>query len=313
MNTEQLFDICKENGRRPVRISSGNAAVTAVLGMEGRLFLTHNGELVSLFRPEAAEKISTAETGYFNPGGDGFWPAPEGTKFGYEYATGNWKVPAAIISAQYDIVELKSDSMTIAAEIDLINNQQLGIPCRFIRQVSVRENDGATVIEQCDTIEYTGCCELAPGIFSIAPWSLSQFFVDDKTIARFGDPGETIRDLYMPSKELLASDGKVVSMKHDKVNRIQLALPEKSSFVELLIPEKNLQITRTSAPLAANLHAVDIADYPPDADPGTPVRFSIYNDPSGFMELETVGGCTTELLPGTKLPVNMTNIIKAIN
>ena len=83
--------------------------------------------------------------------------------------------------------------------------------------------------------------------------------------------------------------------------------------MELLVPEKNLQITRSSAPLAEGLHAVDIADYPPDTDPGTPVRFSIYNDPSGFMELETVGGCTTELLPGAKLPVNMTNIIKAIN
>ena len=313
MNTEKLFEICQKNGRRPVRISAGNAAVTAVLGMEGRLFLTHNNELISLFRPEAAEKISTAATGYFNPGGDGFWPAPEGTKFGYEYATGSWKVPAAIVSAQYDIVELKSDSLTIAAEIELINNQQLGIPCRFIRQVSVKEVDSTTVVEQCDTIEYTGCCELAPGTFSIAPWSLSQFVVDDKTIARFGDPGEAVRDLYMPSRELLDSDGKIVTMKHDKVNRIQLALPEKSGFVELLMPEKNLQVTRTSAPLADGLLPVDIADYPPDADPATPVRFSIYNDPSGFMELETVGGCPAELVPGSKLTVNMTNVIKAIN
>ncbi len=313
MNTEQLFSICKENGRRPVMISAGNAAVTAVLGMEGRLFLTHNGELVSLFRPEAAEKISTAKSGYFNPGGDGFWPAPEGTKFGYEYSSGCWKVPAAIVSAQYELVELKSDSLTIAAEIDLINNQQLGIPCRFIRKVSVREDNGATVVDQQDVIEYTGCCELAPGTFSIAPWSLSQFNVDDRSIARFGDPGTPIRDLYMPSRELLSSDGKVVSMKHDRQNRIQLALPENSRFVELLLPEKNLQITRTSAPLAANLHPVDIADYPPDAEPGSPVRFSIYNDPSGFMELETVGGSAAELLPGTQLPVNMTNVIKAIN
>ena len=102
-------------------------------------------------------------------------------------------------------------------------------------------------------------------------------------------------------------------MKHDRENRIQLALPEKSGFVELLLPEKNLQITRTSAPLADGIMPVDIADYPPDAEPGTPVRFSIYNDSSGFMELETVGGCSAELLPGTRLPVKMTNVIKAIN
>lgn len=313
MNIEELVDISSRCGRRPQVISCGKAAVIATLGMEGRLFYAYNGEVVSLFRRESAENISTAKTGYLNPGGDGFWPAPEGTRFGYEYSTGSWRVPAAIISAQYDVVSQSSDALEIAAEIDLVNNQQLGIPCRFIRKIQVKESDGAAVIEQYDAIEYMGCCELASGTFSIAPWSLSQFTVDKNTIARFGDPGVPVRDLYQPSKDLLHSDGKIVTMKHDDQNRIQLALPEKSGFVELLLPEKNLQITRTSAPLAANLHPVDIADFPPDADPGEAVRYSIYNDPSGFMELETVGGCTDDLLPGTVLGVNMTNVIKAIN
>lgn len=313
MNIEQLVEICSRNGRRPQVISCGDAAVVATPGLEGRLFYAYKGEVVSLFRPESAEKISTSKTGYLNPGGDGFWPAPEGTKFGYEYSTGSWRVPAAIISAQYDLVSLQSDSLEIAAEIDLINNQQLGIPCRFIRKVQVREADNSAIIEQFDAIEYMGCCELAAGTFSIAPWSLSQFTVDKNSIARFGDPGEKVRDLYQPSGDLLASDGKVVTMKHDDKNRIQLALPEKSAFVELIMPEKNLQITRTSAPLADGLHPVDIADYPPDADPETPVRYSIYNDPSGFMELETVGGSPDELTPGAILGVNMTNVIKAVN
>ena len=313
MNIEELVNICSRSGRRPQVISCGKAAVIAALGMEGRLFYAYNGEVVSLFRRESAENISTSKTGYLNPGGDGLWPAPEGTRFGYEYSTGSWRVPAAIISAQYDVVSQSADSLEIAAEIDLVNNQQLGIPCRFIRKVQVKELDNAAVIEQYDAIEYMGCCELAAGTFSIAPWSLSQFTVDKKTIARFGDPGTPVRDLYQPSKELLSSDGKIVTMKHDDKNRIQLALPEKSSFVELLVPDKNLQITRTSAPLAENLHPVDIADFPPDADPGDPVRYSIYNDPSGFMELEIVGGCTDDLVPGTVLGVNMTNVIKAIN
>ena len=104
MNIEQLFDICQKSGRRPVMITAGNSAVAAVPGMEGRLFYAHDNQLVSLFRPEAARNISTSATGYFNPGGDGLWPAPEGTRFGYEYTTGKWRVPPAITSAQYDIV-----------------------------------------------------------------------------------------------------------------------------------------------------------------------------------------------------------------
>lgn len=313
MNIEELVAVCAANGRRPQVISSGNTAVVAVPGMEGRLFYARNGEVISLFRREAAENISTRRTGYFNPGGDGLWPAPEGTRFGYEYAGGTWKVPAAVVSAQYDLIRRESDFLEIAAEIDLINNQQLGIPCRFIRQVQVREIDGRSVIEQHDAIEYTGRKELTGGTFSLAPWSLSQFAVDQNSVARFGDPGEPVRDLYHSSCTLLSSDGEVVTMKHDPSNRIQVALPERSRFVELILPEKNLQITRISAPLAGNLHPVDIADYPPDADPQKPVRYSIYSDPSGFMELETVGGCSDELLPGTILGVDMTNIIQAVN
>ncbi len=313
MNIEQFFDLCRHHGRRPVMISSGNAAVVAVCGMEGRLFYCHDGQLVSLFRPEAAENISTSRSGYFNPGGDGLWPAPEGTRFGYEYSTGSWKVPSAVTSAQYEIIAQNSDSLEIAAEIDLVNNQQLGIPCRFSRKVSLRQSGTATVIEQTDSIEYTGVRELADGTFSIAPWSLSQFNVSDSTIARFGDPGEAIRDLYMPSNDLLTFDGDAVNMRHDSKNRIQLALPETSGFVSLLMPENNLQITRTVAPLPAGQFPVDIADYPPDTDPAGPVRLSIYNDPSGFMELETVGGCTAGLIPGTILNMSVTNVIKAIN
>ena len=57
---------------------------------------------------------------------------------------------------------------------------------------------------------------------------------------------------------------------------------------------------------------VDIADASPETDPNGEVRFSIYNDPSGFMELEVVGGCTRGLLPGTVLGVNITNVIKQL-
>ncbi len=315
MNIEELFDICKANGRRPLVILSGNSSVVAVPGMEGRLFYGHDGELVSLFRREAAENISTSKTGYFNPGGDGLWPAPEGTKFGYEYSTGSWRVPAALTGAQYEVVHQDCRSFEIAAEIDLVNNQQLGIPCRFIRKAEVSEKaDGTTVVEQYDAIEYIGNRELSRDEFLLAPWSLSQFYVDDKTIARFGTtPDGKVRDLYMPSSELLTVNGDITTMKHDKVNRIQLALPEESKFVELIVPDKKLVISRYSAPLAENLEAVDIADAAPDVDPAGAVRFSIYNDPSGFMELEAVGGCVKEkLTPGTVLGVHITNVFKKL-
>ena len=313
MRIEAIFEHCLRHGRRPLMVSAGNSAVVAVPGMEGRLFYGRAGEAVSLFRPEAAEKISTAATGYFNPGGDGLWPAPEGTCFGYEYASGAWRVPPALTGAQYEVAEVAADRFTITAEIDLVNNRQLGIPCRFSRSARVLERaDGTTVIEQRDTIEYIGRRVLRPGEFLLAPWSLSQFAVDDRSRARFGDPGVAVRDFYEPSAALLSwTDGADV-MRRDPERRIQLALPEAAGFVELLLPGRKLAIRRTSAPLAPGVRPIDIADAPPDAPPASPVRFSIYSDPSGFMELEVAGGCPEELAPGAVLGMEVTNIISTM-
>ena len=310
MTPEELVDICRRNGRRPAVAEHGDSAVIAVCGMEGRLFYVHAGKVVSLFRPNAAENVSSSRRGYFNPGGDGLWPAPEGTCFGYEYPTGAWRVPAGIVGAQYEVVEQSAGTLVIAAEIDLVNDRQLGLPCRFTRRVKVtEESGGSTVIEQHDEIEYLGSRTLNKGEFMLAPWSLSQFAVGETARAYFGDPGTAVRDLYQPSDDLLTRNGDTVAMRPDNARRIQVALPERSRFVRLRLPESGIEVTRSSTPLASGLNYVDIADAAPDQLPTGEVRYSIYNDPSGFMELEVVGGCPEKLLPGARLGVDIVNHI----
>ena len=310
MTPEEVCDICRRNGRRPAVAEYRDSAVIAVCGMEGRLFLVHAGKVVSLFRQSAAENISSSRKGYFNPGGDGLWPAPEGTRLGYEYPTGAWRVPSGIVGAQYEVEEQRGGTLVITAEIDLVNNRQLGIPCRFTRGVNVTEEaDGTTVVEQDDQIEYLGSRPLSPGEFMLAPWSLSQFAVDRTTRAYFGAPGSEVRDLYMPSRDLLTRDRDTFAMRCDDTRRVQVALPERSRFVRLRLPNGGIEITRTSPPLAPGLNCVDIADAEPDSEPVGAVRYSIYNDPSGFMELEVAGGCPKELVPGSKLGVKIINRI----
>ena len=312
MSIEEIFRICERNGRRPLIVRRGRVSAVAVQGMEGRLFFGMDGEAVSLFRREAAERISTSKSGYFNPGGDGLWPAPEGTRFGYEYASGSWRVPASLVSAQYEVVAQAEDRLEISAEIDLVNDQQLGLPCRFTRKLRVDERpDGAAVIEQSDIIEYIGARELAAGSFLLAPWSLSQFAADDRSRAYFGDPGAAgVRDLYECSGKLLSAENGIFAMRRDPRRRIQLALPETSGFVALTLPGAGFRVTRTAHPLEAGLSPIDIADAPPDAGPGAPVRFSIYSDPSGFMELEIAGGMPENLTPGKKMSMDTTTVIE---
>ena len=311
MNIEQIADVCADNGRRTIAVSSGNSVLLAALDLEGRLFFSHNGTTASLFRKEAAENTSSLKNGYFNPGGDTLWPAPEGTCFGYCYASGVWMVPSALTSARYDVIAQSANAFEIAADIQLINNRQLGIPCRFIRKAQIDQlPDGSTRIEQFDAIEYTGTKVLSREDFMLAPWSLSQFSVTPDARASFGNPGVPVRDLYMPSGNLCTKEGETVFMRPDPGRRIQIALPEKSSFVRLFLPDKKMEITRTSAPLAPGIESADIADAPTDALPEKDVRYSIYNDPSGFMELEVAGGCKYSLEPGTVLGMNIINTIK---
>lgn len=309
MKLQEIFDQCKASGRRPCLIASGNSGVVAVLGMEGRLFYGHDGEAVSLFRPEAAVNFSNSKTGYFNPGGDGLWPTPEGTTLGYEYSTGSWRVPVGLCNAQYELVAQEEGHLVMAAEVDLINNQQLGIPVRFQRDVRLNAANGVTIIEQNDSIEYIGARTLNEGEALLAPWSLSQYCVTPETTVAFHAFDGKVRDLYSPSDANRTRVGDRIVMRPDSAHRVQLALPEEAAFLELSLPAQKVTVRRTSEPLDDAQRPVDIADAAPDVPPSTPVRYSVYNDPSGFMELETVGGCIFPLTQGTVLRLRSRTVI----
>ena len=319
MNLEELVKICRDAGRRPYVVADGASGAVAVAGLEGRIFYVHDGKVASLFRPESATNFSNSKNGYFNPGGDGLWPAPEGTCFGYEYASGAWRVPMGLVNAQYEVTALSADHLAMSAEVDLVNNRQTGIPVRFIREVTVRSEGGKTLLDQMDAIEYIGARPLQEDEFLLAPWSLSQFRVTPDARAAlstlemavlngaldaraaFGAFPGAIRDLYDDSAPYRRTRGDRVELAPNDAHRLQLALPAEARFLELVLPQEKLRITRTGEALDPGLRGADIADADPAVPPREAVRYSIYNDPSGFMELEIVGGCKAPLCPGTVL------------
>lgn len=313
MNINELWTLFTAAGKNAAIIQSGDSAVLAALDLEGRLYFAHAGKVVSRVNPEAITGQS-GRAGYLNPGGDGLWPAPEGTCFGYEYPTGAWRVPAGLVTARFRLRSYADSAMTLSAEIDLINNQGLGIPTVFTREVSVSCEAGKTVITQNDRIEYIGSRTLKAGEFLLAPWSLAQFAVTEESRAAFELPsGSVIRDLYSPSAANRTAHGNRVELQPDKRKRIQLALDEDVKAVELTLPEAHCHIRRVAGPLMVEQHYIDIADAPPDTPPAARgVRCSIYSDPSGFMELEACGGCAFPLQPGTVLNLNMVTTIATI-
>ena len=118
---QQLFD---RGRRRWHLVGNENAGVVAGLDLEGRLYTVYQGKILNRVNP-AVFSLEKGE-GYVNPGGDGLWPAPEGTAFGYEYPTGQWRVPPGLTGARYRVLEAGRNTMTMRAEIDLINAQGLG-------------------------------------------------------------------------------------------------------------------------------------------------------------------------------------------
>jgi hypothetical protein len=307
MTGNELIELFQKGNKRYHIIGTLENSVVAGLDLEGRLYTILNGEVVNRVNPEAILGITTRD-GYLNPGGDGLWPAPEGTCFGYEYSTGNWRVPAGLTGAKYKVVEEKQDYAVIEAEIDLINASGLGISTIFRRAVNVIQQSDVLVVKVVEAIEYIGAKTLSRQECLLAPWTLCQFDCGLGCEVIFPEvESSQIWDLYDPSEtHRFRADG----FWHTKTNstlRYQIGLGERVPWIELILPDKNIAVKRSALLLPAGQDYIDIVDAPPEEKPSDKgVRYSVYSDTNGFMEIEAAGGCPVEFTPGTVMKVEVT-------
>ena len=138
MTGQDLIGLMHKSHRRVHVTGTPENGTIAALDLEGRLFAVVNDRVLNRVVPSAIENRSN-KTAYLNPGGDALWPAPEGTCFGYEYATGKWRVPPSITAAVWEVTEQSENKTVIRAEVDLVNNRLLGIPCEFERHIEIEQ------------------------------------------------------------------------------------------------------------------------------------------------------------------------------
>jgi len=306
MTGNELVDLMSQAHRRVHVTGTLENGVIAALDLEGRLFTVVNGRVLSRVVPSAVANRSTRKA-YLNPGGDTLWPAPEGTCFGYEYGTGKWRVPPAITGAVWEVAEHSSDKAVIRAEIDLVNNRQLGIPCEFERHIEVRKTGEGLIETVTELIRYIGAEPLDSKAFRLAPWSLCQFDSGAGSVVVMPQtPEADIRDMYDSSlSQRGMCDGHyVVDAKTDF--RFQLGLSKNVPWIEYRNGQ-DFRVKRYAGPLPPGQRHIDIADAPPDQFPSEEgVKLSVYCDPSGFMEIEACGGCPDTLVPGAEMTVGVT-------
>ena len=306
MTGRELIDLLSQSYRRSHLTGTLENGVIAALDLEGRLFTVVNNKVISRVVPSAIKNRSNKDT-YHNPGGDALWPAPEGTTLGYEYTTGNWRVPPAITGAVWEVISHGNGRSVIRAEIDLVNNLQVGIPCEFERTIEISRQEDCFIQNVTETIRYIGKKTLRKGEFLLAPWSLCQFDSGKKGKVTMPPPNEEdIWDMYGPSGSQRQLINGVYVVETGTNDRFQLGLSSKIPWIEYTL-ENQFRVKRYAGELPANQFYIDIADAPPDQLPSSRgVSLSVYCDPSGFMEIEACGGCPVEMKPGTELSVRIT-------
>lgn len=291
MKSRELMELFKRNRHVCHLIGTEKNGVIIGLSLEGRFFAFLDGEVVSRVNPRAFFEQSSMEE-YINPGGDGLWPAPEGSCLGYEYSTGIWRVPPGITGALYRVVSSGKNHVHISAEIDLVNNLGIGVPAVFSRQAAVKMQKDALAVTSMESVKYIGRMELKKHRAVIAPWSLCQF--DCKEGCEVVLPAkskEDIWDLYRPSDEFRHIKNGLCRIKTEGRHKFQVGIGDCAKWIEYSDPHKKIKVRRQAKPIEEGFKYCDIADRPPGEKPGKKgVKYSVYNDAAGFMEIEAAGG-----------------------
>ena len=305
MKATHLLKAFGKAGKRVHVAGNLDAGVIVALDLEGRLFTVLEGEVLNRVNPEAIAGESHQKL-YLNPGGDGLWPAPEGTSLGYQYSTGAWRVTPGLRAARYLVTKASQRSAEVVAEVDLINAQGRGIPTLFKRQITVTPGQRSVTVRTVESISYIGRTPLRRTDGLLAPWTLCQFDCGPECEVVFPCTRKAdVWDLYDdPSDAQRRWHGRRCRAATNGSQRYQIAVGAQVPWIEFSDPRRRLVVRRKAGPLPAGQSYIDIRDAAPHAAPTRPgVRYSVYSDTANFMEIEAVGGCPAVLRPNVELRI----------
>lgn len=327
MKATELLTAFASAGKRTHLVGDLQTGVIIALDMEGRLFTVKDGEVMNRVNPKAIAGQST-QNEYLNPGGDGLWPAPEGTSLGYQYSTGAWRVAPGLGAVRYLVTEVNQKGTTIRGEVDLINGRGQGVPAIFKRQIKVDAAKDSVTVHVQESIIYIGSAALKNKDCLLAPWTLCQFdsgpgcevvfpcaavpnksgaVKSSRTAASSKFTKSAVWDLYdEPSSDQRQWRKSLCHTATDGAMRYQIGIGKDTPWIEFHDPRRGLKVRRSAGALPEGQSYIDIRDAAPSELPSKKgVRYSVYSDKAGFMEIEAVGGCPKILLPGATLSIRV--------
>jgi hypothetical protein len=307
MEATRILKAFATAGKQVQIVGDLDAGVIVALDLEGRLFTVLGGEVLSRVNPDAIAGESTRKL-YLNPGGDGLWPAPEGTSLGYQYSTGAWRVTPGLRAARYLVAKAYKRSAEVVAEVDLVNAQGRGIPTLFTRQITVTPGRRFVSVRTVESITYLGREPLRRRDCLLAPWTLCQLDSGLECEVVFPCTRKaSVWDLYDdPSDAQRDWRGSLCRTATNGSQRYQIAIGVRVPWIEFRDPRRGLMVRRTAGPLPAGQAYIDIRDAAPDVAPARKgVRYSVYSDTANFMEIEAVGGCPAVIQPNAGMRIEV--------
>jgi hypothetical protein len=284
-----------------------NAGVIIALDLEGRLFAVLDGEVLNRVNLDAIAGESTQKL-YLNPGGDGLWPAPEGTSRGYQYSTGAWRVTPELRAARYLVTQAARRSAEVVAEVDLINAQGRGIPTLFKRQIALTPGRRSVALRTVESITYIGRSPLRRTDCLLAPWTLCQLDSGPECEVVFPCTRKAaVWDLYDDASDAQREwRGKLCGTATNGSQRYQIGIGAEVPWIEFHDARRGLVVRRRAGRLPAGQSYIDIRDAAPGVAPARKgVRYSVYSDTANFMEIEAVGGCPAVVRPNVEMSIEV--------
>jgi hypothetical protein len=307
MQATRILKAFARAGRQVQLVGDLDAGAIIALDLEGRLFTVLEGEVLNRVNLDAIAGESTQKM-YLNPGGDGLWPAPEGTSLGYQYSTGAWRVTPGLRAARYQVTQAAKRSAEVTAEVDLINAQYRGLPTLFKRQITATPGRRSVTVRTVESITYIGRAPLRRMACLLAPWTLAQFDSGPGCEVVFACTRKAeVWDLYDdPSDVQREWRGPLCRTATNGSQRYQIAIGAQVPWIEFRDPRRGLVVRREAGPLPAGQSYIDIRDAAPEASPTRKgVRYSVYSDTANFMEIEAVGGCPAVIRPNVELSIEV--------
>ena len=308
MKATRILKAFARAGKQVQFVGDLDAGVIIALDMEGRLFAVLDGEVLNRVNLNAIAEESTQKM-YLNPGGDGLWPAPEGTSRGYQYSTGAWRVTPGLRAARYQVTKAGKRRAEVLAEVDLINAQGRGIPTLFKRQITLTPGRRSITLRTVESITYIGHAPLRRTDCLLAPWTLCQFDSGPECEVVFPCARKAaVWDLYDdPSDAQREWRGRLCRTATNGSQRYQIAIGVEVPWIEFRDARRGLVVRRRAGRLPAGQSYIDIRDAVPGVAPARKgVRYSVYGDTTNFMEIEAVGGCPAVIRPNVEMSIEVT-------